>query len=750
MRLALLCVLSSLSMSVIADELTIDRLFSDPALLGPTPRGLKIAPDGTRVTFLRGKADDQNQLDLWEYNLAEGRTRLLVDSRALQPEARALSDAELAQRERMRIAGLKGIVSYRWAPDGQRLLFPLDQRLYLYDLARPAAGAVRALTPAGTETTDAQVSPGGRWVSYVAGQNLWVIDLAKDKPRALTRDGGGTVHNGEAEFVAQEEMDRFAGYWWSPDDRYLAFERYDEARVPEVERFEIRADGTSVSRQRYPAAGQPNVRVQLGLVSPQGGKPRWIDLGKDDDIYLVRVAWSADGHELVYQRMDRRQQRLDLVAVDAASLRQRTLLTETSDTWVALHDDLRFLAAGDGFVWASEKSGHKHLYLHDRDGRERHALTAGDWDVDKLLAIDEVAGLVYFAANKDHPLDKQIYAARLDGSDAASPSRLTTEDGWHEATFPDTQGKAVKLLVDQWSDPVTPTQVSVRAPDGRRLAFIEENRLDESHPYGPYHLGHVRPEFGTLSAEDGQTLWYRLYKPAGFDPAKRYPVISHFYGGPHAQLAKRDFGDLFDQYLARHGYVVVTLDNRGMARRGKRFAAAIHRELGRVEVADQRRLIEWLGTQPWVDAKRIGVFGWSYGGYLSLMMLAKASDVVAAGVAVAPVTDWTLYDTFYTERYLSTPALNPDGYTRSGVLHWLDGLGSPLLLVHGMADDNVLFTNSTQLMAALQARGTPFDLMTYPGGKHGLSTPAMKKHVFHAIVRWFDGKLKPDVPLAAH
>ena len=743
MRVIVFALLSLVALPAMSEKLSIERIYDDPALLGATPRGMKISPDGTRVTFLRGKADDQNALDLWEYNLTDNATRLLVDSQRLQPEAEQLSDAEKATRERQRIAGLKGIVSYRWAPDSRHLLFPLAGQLFLYDLGAAPADAVRSLTPKDAEVIDAQVGPVGRYVSFVSRQNLWVVDLKTNLKHRLTDDGKDTVHNGEAEFIAQEEMDRFSGYWWSPTGEWIAFERYDEAAVPAVQRFEIQPDRTDVTEQRYPAAGQPNTKVQLGLIRPSGGRTRWIELGADSDIYLNRVNWTPDGKYLAFQRQTRDQKCLDLVLVDIDSNKQRVLLSETSPTWVNLHDDLHFLEQQPAFLWASERSGQKHLYLYGMDGKEKIQLSSGNWGIDRVLAVDESAGLVYVTANKDHPLDKQVYTLKLDGSTATAPQRITPEDGWHEASFAADNSAGVKLFVDSHSDPHTPTQVGVRRADGTRVAWLAENRVDDAHPYAPYRAAHIVPEFGSIKAADGQDLWYRLYKPAGFDAAKKYPVISHFYGGPTAQLAKRDFGDLIDQYLAQQGYVVITVDNRGMARRGRAFSDPIYRQLGEVEVQDQRSALKWLAGQPWVDSRRMGVFGWSYGGYLSLMMLAKSSDLVAAGVSVAPVTDWTLYDTHYTERYLGQPKENAEGYRKSGVLAWLDGMTSPLLLIHGMADDNVLFTNSTQLMAELQNRGKSFDLMTYPGGKHGMSTPAMKKHVFNTLKRWFDRQLKP-------
>ena len=742
MRAVLLLAGLSWSCLVAAEQLTIERIFGDPNLSGPSPRALKIAPDGRHVAFLRGRDDDQNQLDLWLHEVRGGKATRLIDTRSLA-EKRELSDAEKARRERARIAGSKGIVSYLWSPDGKRLLFTLDERLWLYDLAAPRGKALRALTARGVDAGDPQVSPRGGYVSYVSGQNLHVIDLRDGRSTQLTHDGGGAIHNGEAEFVAQEEMNRFTGYWWAPDDSALAFERYDESGVDEIERSEVYADHTATLRQRYPAAGRPNVAVRLGVVASGGGEPRWIDLGADADIYLTRVNWLPDGKRLAFQRESRDQRRLDLVVAPADGGAGRTLLTETSDTWITLHHDLRFLRDEDALVWASERSGYKQLYVFGLDGTLRRQLTQGPHDVDKLLALDEKHGRVYFAAGREDPLQVQVYAVRLDGSDAANPRRISEGEGVHDAVF----GDDAQVWIDTWSDPATPPQVSLRKVDGTRLAWIEHNELKEGHPFWPYRADFITPRFGKLEGEGGAALYYRLHQPAGFDPARKYPVFMTYYGGPGSQFVRKNWGTWFEQYMAQQGYVVFALDNRGSPRRGRQFSDAIFKQLGKAELADQLTGVAWLKAQPWVDGTRIGIFGWSYGGYQTLMLLAKAGKEFAAGVAVAPVTDWTLYDTHYTERYLDTPQHNADGYEKSGVLHWLDGIGpDKLLLVHGMADDNVLFSNSTKLMAALQNKGVQFRLMAYPGAKHGLSTPALRKHVHTLIARFFDEKLKP----AAH
>ena len=741
LALLLLCAcLSCANPRAHADELTIARLFASPDLNGPRLRMPRIAPDGTRVTFLRAAADDQHRFDLWQYEVATQREQRLVDAGTLGGAADKQSAESQSRSERQRTAGNSGVTQYRWSADGRSLLFTLGDAAYLYTYGAEPARAIERLSKPGTHLFDARISPRGRYVSFVSDQNLWVIDLKRRQLHQLTHDGGHAIHNAEAEFVAQEEMNRDSGYWWAPDDSAIAFERFDESKVPNVQRADFHAGSTSVVEQRYPAAGEANVRVRLGVVSiEQPRSTRWVDLGDNEDIYLARVDWLPDSRQLVAQRESRDQRTLDLLL--AGPHGTRLLLSEHASTWISLTDDLRFLHYRDGFVWSSERSGHRHLYLFGLDGQLQRTLTEGDWDVDNVLALDESAGKIYFTANRDDVLQQQIYAVQLEAGTAAAPTRVSSGDGWHEAVF----AENAKVYIDTFADPATPPHTALHNADGSAIATLQANALDAQHPYWPYHEQHVLPEFGTLAAADGQKLWWRMYKPAHFDARQRYPVFFRFYGGPGRQLVNRGWGDLFDQYMARQGYIVFTLDNRGTPRRGRAFEDPIFRKLGDVEVQDQLAGVRYLKTLAYVDAGRIGTFGWSYGGFLSVLLLAKASDQFAAGVAVAPVTDWRLYDTHYTERYLDSPATNAAGYEASSAFPYLAGLTAPLLLAHGMADDNVQFSNSTKLMAALQQQGTQFELMTYPGGKHGLSTPAMRTHVFTAIADFFDRKVKHKV-----
>lgn len=720
MRLALFALMTvATALPAHAEKLTLEAITGSAPLSGPTLTKPQVAPDGSRVTFLRGKDRDRNRLDLWEYDIASGQTRLLVDSSVVLPGEEVLSDEEKARRERQRIAALSGIVDYQWSPDGKALLFPLGGELYFYDLTKSGRDAVRKLTNGGGFATDPKISPKGGFVSFIRDRNLWAIDLTSGEEVQLTRDGSDTIGNGVAEFVADEEMDRHTGYWWAPDDAAIAFARIDETPVPVQKRYEVYPDRTEVVEQRYPAAGDPNVRVQLGVIAPKtGARPQWIDLGKDPDIYLARVDW-RDPQRLTFQRQSRDQKKLELIETTLTNGTQRMLVTETSTTWVPLHNDLRFLKDGR-FLWSSERSGFEHLYIASEDGSTLTALTQGEWVVDGLLAIDETAGLAYVSGTRDGATEAHVYAVPLSGGE---PRRLTQAPGMHAATF----ARNASVFVDSWSSDTTLPQIELFKADGTKLATLLVNDVsDATHPYAKYRAAHQPTAYGTLTAADGTTpLHYSLIKPAGFDPKKQYPVVVFVYGGPAAQTVTRAWpgrsDSFFNQYLAQQGYVVFSLDNRGTPRRGAAFGGALYGKQGTVEVDDQLRGVAWLKSQAFVDPARIGVYGWSNGGYMTLMLLAKHSEAYACGVAGAPVTDWALYDTHYTERYMDLPKANEAGYREASVFTHVDGIGAgKLLLIHGMADDNVLFTNSTKLMSELQKRGTPFELMTYPGAKHGL------------------------------
>ena len=732
--------------------LTVQRIFDAPDLSGPRLREPKISPDGRYVTYLQGKADNKDQLDLWAFDLRSGKARMLVDSRAFGGSD-VLSAEEEARRERQRTASLRGIVEYEFAANGKQLLVPLGGDLYLYDLTA-RGNPVTRLTSSEAYETDAHFSPHARYVSFIRDQDLHVIDLASRTETAMTTDGVGLIANGVAEFIAQEEMGRDTGYWWAPDETRIAYTRTDESRVPEVERFEINADGARMYRQRYPAAGSPNAQVELRTVDVRTRRHASLDLHLEDG-YLARVDWFPDGKHLAVQRQTRNQKRLDLLKVDVTTGTSRAIVSEMSEHWIELHDDLEFLTAQPAFIWSSRRSGYKHLYLYDHEGRLIRPLTAGEWMVvgdgteNGLVGVDERNGLVYFLANEASPLERQLYATSLASGAAEQPRRISREPGWHDARLlPNGRG-----YLDLWSSPEQPPTASVRATSGVVQHWLVRNALDATHPYHPFLGDHVAETFGSIAAADGQKLYYRLLKPAGLQEGKRYPVVIDTYGGPHFQYVRKDWmggaraaQGYVRQALAQRGFVVFTLDNRGSGFRGNAFETAIAGRLGAVEIEDQLRGVEFLKSLPFVDPERIGIMGWSYGGYMAASALTKTT-AFKAGIAGAPVTDWRLYDTHYTERYLGLPTVNAAGYEASAVLPSAGDLHGSLLLVHGMADDNVLFTHSTMLMQGLQAAGQPFDVMTYPGGKHGLVRMAQTgRHYYEMVLRFFERELAEVEP----
>ena len=721
-----LMILAASTTPAAARELTLERLFQSPALAGPAPRLPKLSPNGRLVTLLRNRADEKDRYDLWVIDAATGEARMLVDSKKIGTGG-DVSEEEKMRRERLRIAGTKGITDYKWAPDSRSILVPIDGDLYLATLD----GQVRRLTSGPATEIDPKVSESGRYLSYIRDQNFYVMDAASSEERALTTDGGGTLSWGAAEFVAQEEMDRHTGYWWSPEDDWVAVARVDESPVNIVTRAAIGADGTKLVEQRYPAAGTPNALVDLYFMRPDGSARVKADLGSDPDVYLTRVDWVADGSSVLVQRMSRDQKKLDLLRVDPATGRSSILFSETSPTWVNLNDNLRPLKDGS-LIWSSERSGFSHLYRW-KAGKWTH-LTKGEWAVGAVAGIDEKAHRIYFTGNAETPLENQLYWVR---SDRASKPMRVTEAGWSNAAVMDKT--ATRALVTR-SSPSQPAQTYLADASGKRLAWIEENRVDAAHPYAPYLGSHVTPVFGTVRGPDGSDLHYRMISPERV-PGRRYPVFVYVYGGPHGALVKKawDRNLALQQYLADQGWVVFALDNRGTDGRGTKFENAIYRAMGDAEVADQLAGVEWLKRQDFVDPSKVSVMGWSYGGYMTLKLLEKAPPhTFAAGVAVAPVTRWELYDTFYTERYLGNPAVDAAPYKSSNALEDATRITDPLLIVHGMSDDNVVFENTTALIARLQQEKRPFELMVYPGATHAIAGEGPQTHVWATITNFLD------------
>jgi len=705
--------------------LTFERVYESPSLNGSVPRLPKLSPDGRFLAVLRYRPEDSQRYDLWAFDRQTGEWSMLQDSEKLGG-GQAISEAEKMQRERLGIVSLKGIVAYDWSADGKSILVPLDGKLYLAGID----GSVRELGSSGDgEARNPTLSSTGKYVSFLRDNRLWVGGLT-EAARAVTPDEGELVHWGEAEFIAQEEMDRQVGYWWSPDDKRIAVQRYDDAPVGIWTRAAIGASGTTTFEQRYPAAGTPNVDVSLFVLDPDGENRVQVDLGPDKDIYLARVDWAPDGRTLYVQRLNRVQDRLDLLAVDPATGKSRVLLTENAAEghWINLSDNYRFLRDGS-LIWWSERDGYGHLYRFD--GGKWSQLTKGPWVVAELVGVDQAEHRLFFTATKDSVIARQVYA--LDYLAPGEPERLTDLE-FHNVATMDKDGKT--LLVTR-SSPSQPSQVYLADSAGNRLAWVEENRIDASHPYAPFLASHRVPQFGTIEGPDGSPLHYKMITP-DMEPGKRYPVFFEHYGGPHAQRVFQQWGGALEQAIVDRGYIYFVLDNRGSPNRGVEFEKQIYRAMGTVEVEDQKAGADYLKTLPFVDASKIGIYGWSYGGYMTLKQMQADPGLYAAGIAGAPVTKWELYDTNYTERYMGTPQADADTYSKSDALQDTAKMTDPLLIIHGMADDNVFFENSSELIAKLQRENRQFEMMLYPGETHRSNDPRLMAHRWNTIFTFLE------------
>ncbi|MGI8932335.1 MAG: DPP IV N-terminal domain-containing protein [Sphingomicrobium sp.] len=702
-------------------RLTLERVFASPALTGAVPRAAKLSPDGKLVTVLRNRPDDLERYDLWAIDPMTGAARMLVDSKKFATGA-VLSEAERMQRERARIANLTGIVAYDWAPDGRSIVVPLDGDIYLADLS----GNVKRLTNTKGSELNATASEASRFVSFVRDNELYAIELATGTERKLTSGASETLSWGLAEFIAQEELGRTKGHWWAPDDSRIAVARVDDSKVEVATRAAIGADKTTTFQQRYPRAGTANSVVDLYLMNPDGSGQVKADLGADSDVYLARVDWLPDASGLIVQRQTRDQKRLDMLRVDARTGASTLLFSDTSEQWINLSDDLKPLKDGS-ILFSSERSGYRQLYRWAKG--KIVPLTRGDWVIDKVAGVDEAAGRLYFLAYKDSTTESHLYA--LDFRRRGAVPALLTRPGTNNGA---TMDKTGKLALVTTSAPGQPPQVWLANGQGQRLAWIEENKVAGSHPYAPYIGADAKPKYGRLTAADGKTqLDYRLVLPA-LAPGKRAPVLVTVYGGPQAHDVQKGFVSPLHQYLVRQGWALFQVGGRGQEGRGTAFQKPAYRALGGVEVADQLAGLAWLKQQGFADPSKVAVFGHSYGGYMVLKLLQAAPGAYAAGIAGAPVTRWDLYDTHYTEHYMGDPTKLRAEYDKSDALRDSAKIKDPLLLYHGMSDDNVLFQNSTELMAKMQEEKVPFEVMVYPGKGHGITGTNISVHLWTTIL----------------
>jgi dipeptidyl-peptidase-4 len=662
-------------------------------------------------------------------NAVTGAEAPLFDAARLAAALRAVpgvtaEDASRLSRQR----------SYVFAPDHTALLVTVGDDLFhwAFDTAR-----VTRLTSTPGLEDEVTFSPDGRLVAFVRDHNLYVVDL-QGRERALTTDGHSQLLNGRLDWVYQEEIygrGTHRAYWWSPDGSRIAFLQLDEAPVPEftvVDHIPYR-QGAEITD--YPKAGDPNPEVQLGVVRATGGDVLWVDTSKyaAADHLIVNVDWTPDSREVVFQVQDREQTWLDLNLGAAAKGTTSTILRETTKAWVSALGAPIWLKDGT-FLWLSERDGWQHLYRYRRDGTLVGRVTSGDWECDIVYGVDEAAGLVYFAGTERSHIGRDVYRVKLDGSGL---TRLTERAGTTSASF----SPGLRMFVGTWSDVNTPHQARLHRADGTEVRLIDAN---EVQALKEYKLS--KPEFVQVKTRDGFTLEAMLIKPVGFDPSRKYPVYQHTYAGPHAPQVRNSWGGttmMYHHLLAQRGIAVWICDNRSASGKGAQSAWVAYKRLGETELTDIEECLDYLKQQPWVDGSRLGINGWSYGGFMVSYALTHSKSF-AMGIAGGSVTDWRDYDSIYTERFMLLPQNNPDGYARTAPRHAAKNLHGELLLLHGLMDDNVHVQNTIQFAYELQKAGKPFEMMLYPKSRHGVTDPQLMKHMREKMLEFTLRTLKPD------
>lgn len=724
---ALACVLASRAAAQTPRALTLDDLY-DPVkrvnLAGTPPSPLSWI-DATHYATTRTTPDGPE----WIATDAEsGSSTLLFRTARLE---QALVAAGLTA-DQARIGARSRSLAFDRSH--ARVLFALSGDLFTYTLATNRLVRLTA-TPAAEDL--ATFSPDGALVAFVRDNNLFVADVATGRETRLTADGSDTILNGRLDWVYEEEIfgrGQPRAYWWSPDSKRLAYLRIDDGPVPVFTVVDHVPYEQGVERWRYPKAGEPNPIATLGTVAVAGGSTRWVNVSKypDADRLIAAVAWSADSREVVFQVQNRLQTWLDLNAAPAESGAARTLFRETGRAWVTDVADPIWLKDGS-FLWLSERSGFKHVYHYAADGRLRRQVTSGSWEVRTLHGVDEAAGWVYFGGSEHSPIADDVYRIRLAGDQL---ERLTPVEGNHAASF----GPGFAFFTDTWSDVNTPPQVRLRRSDGTAVRTLEPNRVEALSQFT-----FSRPEFLQVKTRDGFAMEAMIIKPPNFDPARRYPVYTFVYGGPHSQRVRNAWAseNLFHQLLAQQGIIVWECDNRTASGKGLESTWPVYRNFGELELKDVEDGLAWLKAQPFVDANRIGIHGWSFGGFLTAYALTHSTSFTM-GIAGGTVSDWRNYDSVYTERYMGPPAENEGGYQKSAPRWSVANLHGSLLLVHGLIDDNVHVDNTLQLAYELQKAQKPFDLMLYPKSRHGVVDPVLVKHLRTLMFDFVVRHLKPE------
>lgn len=699
--------------------ITFEHLFDDTF----SPEGIQNVnwmKDGQFYTALVRSRQD---VELRKYDILNGEHEVLVATSGLEAKGR---DKPIV------------IQDYQFSADESKLLIKTDvEQLWRrstkenYFVHNLETGETSKLTESDEKQQYAQFSPEGDKVAYVQNNNLFLVNLESGEESQITEDGEfNKIINGATDWVYEEEFGFAKAWYWSPDGNKIAYYRFDESEVKEFFMTEWGSLYPEQTRFKYPKAGETNSVVKIAVYDLESESTTWMDIGEETDQYIPRINWTTDSNTLAIRRMNRLQNTQDLMLADVSTGNTRTIKTESSDAWVDINDDLKFLENGEQFIYLSEESGYNHVYLYDMNGELIRQVTKGNWEVTNYLGYNESDNRIYYISTEDSPLERHLYSIGIDGT---KKRKMSDGEGWNSVNM----SRDYKYYIETFSAPQSPSVYTLHEGDGEEVRILEDNqKLQQT--LSQYRL--PKKEFMKIPLPQAELNAYML-KPHDFDSSKKYPVLFYVYGGPGSQTVSKRFTSgnrpNWHRYLTEQGYIVVSVDNRGTGARGRDFEKQVYKKLGQYEVEDQIDAAKYLLEEhDYLDDTRVGIWGWSYGGYMSSLVLAQGSDVFSTAIAVAPVTSWRFYDTIYTERFMQTPQMNPEGYEKGAPLTYADQITGDYLLVHGTGDDNVHFQNAVRMVNKLVEEDISFETMYYPNRSHGIYGGNTRKHLYEMLNRF--------------
>ena len=697
-------------------QITVDDIYTNPDFYPEKLNEFHWLKDGNSFTYLN-KAAGSYYSSIYEHNIATGEEKILVPGNNL-----IANDSSQVSIE-----------NYQWSPDNKYMLFTgiLPARklktggnFYVYDMSKEKI--IYSILSDGKQE-NIRFSPDSRKIGFVRDNNLFVFDLKSGKEKQLTFDGSNDILNGVFDWVYEEEFSIISGWTWSPDSKTIAFWRLDQSfvpiyRIPRYDSLYLRLRIT-----HYPTAGKHNSLGKIGVVNINTGNTNWMDTGNNTDIYIPRIKFTRDPEILSVQRLNRLQNKIDLLFCNINTGESKVILTDTDTAWVSVFDDLYFLKDSKRFIWPSERDGYKHFYLYDYQGNLINQITKGDWEVNQLLSVDENKNKLYYSSDERAPIFLDFCSIDLNGKNRKF---ITEKQGYHKINISPNNN----FFTDEFSTANSLTATYLCKINGE---IIDSLIIPDMSFYKDYNFSPLR--FLNFKTTDGILLNAFIIKPNDFDSTKKYPVLIYNYSGPGSQsVVDKWLGTdyLWHELLVQKGYIIFCLDNRGTGGRGKSFKDIVYKHLGKWELNDQIEGAKYLASLSYVDKNRIGIWGWSYGGYMSALIILKGADYFKTAVSVAPVIHWKFYDTIYTERYMQTPELNPEGYEESSPLNYVSNLKGKFLIIHGTADDNVHFQNTVTMVSKLEEFNKQFETMFYPGKLHGISGEITRIHLFSLMTNF--------------